>query len=115
MLGAIGAALYSQLVRINRSIEEGAGKIEGSFELPPDSPLVSGSAQSHVAWETLSREGRRHVSTAVPSKSIETVMGRPHLEPIRVYVGLDSAETEEERVTLAVRELERAARSSASC
>jgi len=107
LLASLGGVLYTQLHRINSRIEEGAGKIEGAFENPPASSLVSGSAASHVAWETLSREGRRHVSTAVPRESISVVMGESAMEPIRVYVGLDSAPTEEERIALAARELER--------
>ena len=93
---------------MNQKIETGAGKIEGAFESAPASRFVSGSAESLVPWETLSREGRRHVSTYVTREQIEDVMGEPAIDPIRVYVGLDSAPTEEERIDLAVREMDRA-------
>ncbi len=106
-LGALGALLYVQLARVNQKIESGAGVVEEAFDDPPKSPLVSGSAESHVSWETLSREGRRHVSTFVRKQWIENVMHEPAIDPIRVYVGLDSAPTEEERVQLAIAELER--------
>jgi len=63
---------------------------------------------SGVAWETLSRQGRRNVATAVRPEQIEKVMGEPAAaEPIRVFVGLESAPTEAERVALAMAELER--------
>ena len=38
---------------------------------------------------------------------ISQVMGEPAIEAIRVYVGLESADTEAERVALALRELDR--------
>jgi uncharacterized membrane protein len=61
-----------------------------------------------VAWETLSRQGRRNVATVLSSEAIEAVMGEPAAaEPIRVFVGLESAPTEAERVALAVEELRR--------
>lgn len=94
-------------------------------------PTVSGSGQSLVPWDSLGREGRRHVlsrvptgppdptagsrpglgagaaSSPVPDLSIETVMGQtPTAEPVQVYVGLDSAPTARERVDLALAEME---------
>jgi uncharacterized membrane protein len=107
-LGMVGAALYAQLQRVNRGIEEGTSKIEGAFDVPPESSDVSGSSASLVSWETLGREGRRHVSTYLRKEWIEQVMGEPAIAPVRVFVGLDSAPTEEERVELAINELERA-------
>jgi uncharacterized membrane protein len=83
-------------------------------------PTSSGAPGSLVAWETLGREGRRHVLAAVrpqplrsrprgvPDLSIETVMGEPaRAAPVQVYVGLDSAATARERVDLALAEMER--------
>ena len=81
---------------------------------------MSGGQGSLVPWDTLGREGRRHVLAhvhpqpvadrpeGVPDLSIETVMGEPaKAAPIQVYVGLDSAATPRERVDLALAELER--------
>jgi uncharacterized membrane protein len=106
-MGVLGAGMYAALHRVNQRIESGAGKIEGAFDAPPASSFVSGSSQSLVPWGTLSREGRRHVSTFVSREAIEEVMGEIAIDPVRVYVGLDSAETEEERVALALREISR--------
>jgi uncharacterized membrane protein len=106
-LGLIGAGLTAGLHRVNVRIEEGAGKIEQAFGEAPASRFVSGGPGSLVSWETLSREGRRHVVTYVRSEWIADVMGEPAMEPIRVYVGLDSAPTQEDRVRLAIAELER--------
>lgn len=106
-LGALGAALYWRWYMTTRAIEEGTGNIETAFNTPPESPYVSGSTESLVPWGTLGREGRRHVSTVLSRSAIEEVMGEPAIDPIRIYVGLDSAATEEDRVALVLGELER--------
>lgn len=74
----------------------------------PTSALRSGSEASLVPWETLGREGRTFVAGAANAEDLAEVAGsRPVLEPIRVYAGLESAGTAEERAELAVAELER--------
>jgi uncharacterized membrane protein len=94
--------------RVDHRIELGAEHVEAAYDAPPTSPLVSGGPGSAVAWETLSRQGRRNVANVVTGDQIERVMGEPALaEPIRVFVGLESAPTETERVAMAIEELGR--------
>jgi uncharacterized membrane protein len=106
-LGLLTAGVGVVLHRVNTRIEEGAGKIEPANTDPPESEFVSGGPGSLVPWASLSREGRRHVKTYVRREWIEEVMQEPSIDPIRVYVGLDSAPTEAERVRLAIAELQR--------
>jgi uncharacterized membrane protein len=107
-LSVIGMAIYELLRRVERKIEHGAETIEQAFNDPPTSSAVSGGPGSLVAWDTLSRQGRRNVSTALHSKMIEQVMGEPAVaEPIRIFVGLESAPTERDRLELAMQEIER--------
>jgi uncharacterized membrane protein len=107
-LSVLGGALYELMRRVDHRIERGAEQLEEAFHEAPASQLVSGGPGSGVAWETLSRQGRRNVATAVRPAAIEEVMGEPAVaEPIRVFVGLESAATETERVALALAELER--------
>jgi uncharacterized membrane protein len=75
----------------------------------PDSPTVSGSPESLAPWDTLGYQGRTFVATAQTIDELEEFHGPDTdvMEPIRVYVGLRSADTEEERAELAVQELER--------
>lgn len=109
------AALYAMLTgvrlirhRIYSRIDTAAERLEPAFETPPASPLASGGPGSLVPFETLSKEGRRYVATYLRPDWIEAVMGEPaRAEPIRVFVGLDTAPTEEARVKLAMDELER--------
>jgi len=107
-LAVLGGLAYAGLDRVYQDIEAGTAKIEPAFDKPPESPFVSGSAQSLVAWRTMGREGRRNVLTALSRQTISDVMGATAVaDPIRVFVGLDSAPTELERVNLAVEELKR--------
>lgn len=107
-LSIVGVALYELIRRADRKIEAGAETLEDAFSAAPTSSLVSGGPGSGVAWETLSRQGRRNVSTALSTDLIESVMGEPATaEPIRIFVGLESAPTEAERLALVMQEIER--------
>jgi uncharacterized membrane protein len=107
-LSALGIPAALGLRRWYDRIEAGAERVEEAFHDAPASPLVSGGPGSLVEWTTLGRQGRRNVSTALRPDWIRAVMDEPvAVEPIRVYVGLDSAPTEGQRVDLAMRELER--------
>ena len=78
--------------------------------LAPESPSVSGSSASLIPWATLGRMGRDFVSTATTRQELALFHGGDAslADPVRVYVGLGSADTAAERAQLAVRELERA-------
>ncbi|MGR6916239.1 alpha/beta hydrolase [[Actinomadura] parvosata] len=73
----------------------------------PVSAFVSGGPRSLVSWESLGREGRRFTGTAATPSRLRAFSGRPAVEPIRVYIGLDSAASPAAQAALAVRELER--------
>lgn len=107
-LGALGGGMYAALQRLRVRVEEGATKIEPGLEEPPQSTFTSGGPGSLVPYESLTREGWRHVHAFVRPDWIEQVMGEPaRAHPIRVYVGLDSAPTEADRVRLALDEMDR--------
>jgi uncharacterized membrane protein len=107
-LGILGSIVYAGLDRVYQNVEAGTGKIEPAFNKPPESPQVSGSAESLVGWRTMGREGRRHVLTALPREVISEVMQTPAVaDPIRIFVGLESGRSELDRVALAMKELER--------
>jgi uncharacterized membrane protein len=62
------------------------------------------------------RLGRRNVATAVRPHAIEQVMGEPAAaEPIRVFVGLESAPTETQRVAWPWPSWSAPGRSTGSC
>lgn len=73
----------------------------------PDDPLRSGSASSLVRWDTIGRDGRVYVETGPSAEEIAEATGRAAMDPLRVYVGLRSALSTEERVQLALAEMKR--------
>ncbi|MCW2631710.1 MAG: hypothetical protein JWR88_672, partial [Pseudonocardia sp.] len=112
LAGVLVAALFHGLVSIvfidaanrifsldNRRTELGVTQ--------PDSPSVSGGPGSLVSWASLGLEGRSFTATAPSIANLTAFSGRPALAPVRVYVGLDSADSPQARAELAVRELER--------
>jgi uncharacterized membrane protein len=68
---------------------------------------VSGGEGSLAPLEGLDREGRKFLGLGTPASAIAEVMGNPAQDPVRVFVGLASADSPPERVRVAVAELER--------
>ena len=86
------------------------GKTNGTTAegvVQPQSAMRSGSSVSLVSWQSLGMQGRNFVGRGPTVAQLQDFNGRPPKEPIRVYIGLDSAPTAETRAALAVRELER--------
>ena len=73
----------------------------------PTDPLKTGSSASLLAWKELGRRGRQFISLGPTREDIGAFTGRPALKPVRVYVGLRSADTPEIRAKLALEELKR--------
>ena len=75
----------------------------------PTSATVSGSPASLAPWATLGEYGRSFVATATTRAELRAFHGPEGevLDPVRVYAGLRSAGSADERAALAVRELER--------
>jgi len=88
----------------DRSFQQLDGFVEVEYEPPPD-PLTTGSAASLIAWKDLGRQGRRFVASAPSAAELGGEAGEPAHTPVRVYVGLNSGETVEERSALALAEL----------
>ncbi|HET8728159.1 MAG TPA: alpha/beta-hydrolase family protein [Alphaproteobacteria bacterium] len=74
----------------------------------PDDPGKTGSAASLVAWDDLGRAGREYVSAGPTADGIGRFLGREAMAPVRVYVGLNAADTAAARARLALDELKRA-------
>ncbi len=71
----------------------------------PTDALKTGGPGSLLTWEGLGRAGREVISAGPDARKIEAMTNGPALEPLRVYVGLNSAETVEDRARLALDEL----------
>ena len=75
--------------------------------IQPESTLRSGGPESLVRWEDLGSKGRTFVAGGPTLGELAEFHSKEVTEPIRVYAGLASAETIEDRVALAVSELVR--------
>jgi uncharacterized membrane protein len=73
----------------------------------PVQPERSGSADSFAAWDTLGFQGRNFVATGPRADDLAALNGRPAKEPIRIYAGLQSADTDAGRIAVLLSELQR--------
>lgn len=73
----------------------------------PTESWRSGSQDSAALWSGLGNEGRKFVAGGLRAADIARFTTRPVTEPVRVYVGLENADTPEGRVALLHRELSR--------
>ncbi len=105
-LGVLAVVVVFAIDRIYKSTETAGDAVEAAYKEPPSFPFVSGGPNSGVDWSTIGREGRRVVNMTLTAADIEEVMGEPAKDPIRAFVGLESADTPEERADMMMRELE---------
>jgi len=73
----------------------------------PMDPAQTGSTASLVDWSSLGRAGREFVATRRTAAEISAFTHHPAIEPVRVYVGLNAADTAATRARLALAELKR--------
>jgi uncharacterized membrane protein len=73
----------------------------------PLRPERSGSPDSFAPWDTLGFQGRNFVGTGPSAAELSDLNGRPAREPIRIYAGLQSADTTDGRVAVLLSELQR--------
>lgn len=74
----------------------------------PQTSLFSGSPDSAIDWNSLGEKGREFVATTPTDKSIAKFSGKAKAaQPSRLYVGLESADTLQDRVNLLINELNR--------
>lgn len=73
----------------------------------PAVPEMSGGPGSLVSWDALGRYGGAFVTNGPSVRQLSRFSGVPARQPIRVYVGMDSAPDIQAKAALAVRELKR--------
>lgn len=107
--GALTAAARMAGSKAMRGIEASNAQTEVAYAEAPDAPSVSGSTFSLARYETLDLQGRRLVSEVTPREAFVDVMGAPpSSDPVRVFVGTDSADSHDDRLELAIQEVRRA-------
>jgi uncharacterized membrane protein len=71
----------------------------------PTETTASGSPESLIDWDSVGRMGKEFVVGGPTKEAISEFWGKDATKPLRVYVGLGSRETTEERAELALEEL----------
>ncbi len=97
LVNAVWRGLDSSYQQLDTLLEDG-------IEQPTD-PLMTGSPASLLEWKELGRTGRAMVAASPTRDEIEAFTGAPAMTPLRVYVGVRSARTIQERAKLALAEL----------
>ncbi|MGI9643413.1 MAG: alpha/beta hydrolase [Acidimicrobiia bacterium] len=100
LINGFFAAANSAFSVVDTSTNEG--------DVPPVVPERSGSPDSLVSWESLGRQGRAFVASGPTVDDLTAFHGDGAVEPIRIYAGLKSAETLQERADLVLDDLIRA-------
>jgi uncharacterized membrane protein len=111
MVTVIGAVVLGSLPRLAvvalHPVFRSANAATAPGVEPPTSDYVSGGPGSAIAWSDLGDQGRTFVAGVTSTSDLEDFSGRQAREPIRAFVGVDSAGTAQARAQLAVAELER--------
>jgi uncharacterized membrane protein len=79
----------------------------GTDEPTPSLTTVSGGPDSDITWADLGADGRQFAGNTPTPDQINEFSGGGAVDPIRVFVGFDSAPTPEQRADLALTELQR--------
>ncbi len=86
------------------------GFVENSFSVA-DTRIDDGEpekpADVDLDWGNLGAEGRDFLTRGPDADDITAITGKPAVDPIRVFVGRESADTLDERVDLVFKELDR--------
>lgn len=118
LAGVLGVILAMLLVwnvangvivrRVMTALDNSYAKYDALFEESspqPTDPLKSGGPGSLLNWDDLGRAGREMIAAQPDRAKIAQLTGGPAAEPLRVYVGLNSAPDPQARADLALAEM----------
>jgi uncharacterized membrane protein len=101
-----GVLIHGFLAGANRVFQPQNTTTRAAITQPLD-PERSGSPTSFAPWDTLGFQGRNFVATGPHADELTRLNGVTAKEPIRVYAGLQTADTDQKRADILVRELDR--------
>ncbi|MDQ0316322.1 alpha/beta hydrolase [Amorphus orientalis] len=99
-----GVLVRYMLVVLDTSYAQLDELVEPDTEKPAE-PWKTGSAESLVSWIDLGREGRRFIDGIPERADIAEFWSGDAVQPVRVYVGLNAADTADERAEIALAEM----------
>jgi uncharacterized membrane protein len=103
----VSGLFFSTFLRVADGIYGARDNRAPDGVVQPMSSERSGSPESLIPWEKIGFQGRGFVGTGPSPEKISEFSGSPALQPVRVYAGLASAASAEERAELALAELKR--------
>lgn len=106
-VGALTVGVRAALARVLGGLAVSGATVDPALTTPPDDPYVTGGPGSPVPYDSLSREGCRFVNWRVSAQEIREAGAASAQEPVRVFIGVESAPGITERVELAMAELDR--------
>jgi uncharacterized membrane protein len=108
VVGLINGVLFGGVMGVvNQAFSVKNGTTDSGVTKPTAAEL-SGSPESVIPWDTLGRQGRKFVSNGQKVEKISKFNGTQAMQPIRIYSGLESANSTVNRADLAVKDLKRA-------
>lgn len=115
ILGLIGAAAATVLAAVLVLVLFGVSLIMFNSvnnstvagAAPPESPTRSGSPESLIPWQSLGQLGRIFVDQGPNPAEITSVTRQAAKEPIRIYSGIESADSFQAQADLALADLKR--------
>lgn len=108
VIGILNGVIFSGAMSV---LNSAYGTKNGTTEegiVAPTSPELSGSSESLIAWESLGRQGRNFIGRTTTTKELTNFNKSPATQPVRIYAGLESADSSKERAELATADLKRA-------
>jgi uncharacterized membrane protein len=102
---AIEGVLFRQGLRIADATYEAFDSLDDVDLERPREAWKTGSDASLIDWTSMGRRGREFIALAPTREDIVGVLGRDAMDPLRVYVGLRSADDAEARARLALQEM----------
>lgn len=99
-----GVLLRAGIRALDSSYRQLDSQFDDGLQQPTD-PRKSGSQASLLRWADLGLMGRSAIATGPTQAEIEQFTGQPAMEPLRIYVGLNSADAIEARAQLALAEM----------
>lgn len=102
-----GVIARSLLNITDETLREIDALIDPDLPIPVDS-MRSGSTASLIPWETLGARGRQFIAGGMSKEQIAEIYGsKSDKKPIRIYAGLNSANSIPERAKLVLEEMKR--------
>jgi len=107
-VGLANGILIENVYNVVDSVSAQVNKLTDDGIEQPSDPNKTGGVESLINWDTLGKMGRSFVASGPNAQDIKEFTGTDDaLEPVRVYVGMESRGTVQARADLALEELKK--------